>query len=390
MEEIKNTTSFMLDFLAQQDNPILNVLKALIMLLLGSFIARILSKLIGGGLRKVNLDEKFKGANLSFFIQNLVYAFIMVFVLIASLELLGLTSVLSPLNEMMTNIMSYVPNVIAAILVLYIGYLLANMVSNLIESIGEKIKQLALKFKLPETLDLVKIVKNIAFVSIMFIVLTGAADTLQIEAISTPLKQILNSIAVYFSKIIGAILLICVFGFAAKFISNMLNDLMKSFNIDMFAQMFGINKMLGGMSITMIISKLTFFFITYFGVLEVVDVLGFDPLTIILNDVLRVIGKILFGLLILLIGNLVANRVYSNLSKNEEDKFIASVSKMAILALFLSMGLTQMDLGASIINLAFGLVLGSIALVVGLSYGLGGREAAGEHMKELINKFRKK
>ncbi len=389
MEQTPSYLEMVLDFL-NQNNPMMNALRALLLLIIGSFVAGIISKLVGSGIRKTRIDEKLNGAKLSVFFQKFIYILIMIMVLMTSLEMLGISNVLNPLNEMMVNFMSYIPNIIAAVLVFYIGYLLANMVAELIESVGEKIEESALKMKMSNKVDLVKILKNIAFISIMFVVITGAADTLQIEAISQPLKQILNLIASYLVNIIGAVVLIVVFSYAAKFISTMLNDLLTGFNVDMFAQMFGITKMMGGLSITMVISKLTFFFITYFGILEVVDVLGFDPLTIILNDVLRIIGKILLGLLILLIGNFIANKVYSNLGKNEEDKFVASVGKMAVMALFLSIGLTQMALGSSIVNLAFGLTLGAIALAIGLSYGLGGREAAGEHMKELINKFRKK
>ena len=376
------------DFL-NENHPILNAVEALLLLFIGSFIARLVSKGIGAGIRRSKVDDKLKGANLSLFFEKLVYILLMIFVLMGSLELLGISSVLNPLNEMMVNFMGYVPNIIASVLVLYIGYLLARMVSDLVESVGDKIQETAGKLKMSEKINVVKILKNISFIVIMFIVITGAVDTLQMESVAAPLKQILTIVAGYLVKIFGAIVLIIVFAYAAKFISTMLKDLLNGFNIDMFAQMMGISKMIGGLSITMLVSKLTFFFIVYFGILEVVDVLGFEPLKVILNDLLYVIGKILMGLLILLIGNFIANRVYKNMGKNKEDKFVASVAKMAVLALFLSIGLTQMDLGSNIVNLAFGLTLGAVALAIGLSYGLGGKESAGEHMKELIERFRK-
>jgi hypothetical protein len=383
------SVSSFFDFL-NQNNPIINAIEALLLLLIGSFIARIISKGVGAGIRKTKIDEKLNGAKLSLFFEKLIYILLMIMVLMASLELLGISNVLNPLNQMMVNFMSYVPNLIAAVLVFYIGYLLAKMVSDLIESVGGKIQEIAVnKMKISPNINVVSVLKNVIFIVIMFVVTTAAADTLQIESVSDPLREILTIVASYLVKIGGAILLVIVFAYTARFISNMLNELMTNFNIDMFAQMMGISKMMGGISITMIVSKLSFFFITYFGILEVVDILGFEPLTIILNDLLHVIGKILMGLLILLIGNFIANKVSKNLGKNEEDKFVASVAKMAILALFLSIGLTQMDLGASIVNLAFGLILGAVALAIGLSYGLGGQAAAGEHMRELIDRFRK-
>ena len=48
-----------------------------------------------------------------------------------------------------------------------------------------------------------------------------------------------------------------------------------------------------------------------------------------------------------------------------------------------------MGIANSIVELAFGLILGAIAVAIALSYGLGGREAAGIHMKEILNKLKK-
>ena len=63
---------------------------------------------------------------------------------------------------------------------------------------------------------------------------------------------------------------------------------------------------------------------------------------------------------------------------------------MAIIAIFLAIGLSTMGIADEIINLAFGLTLGTIALTVVLSFGLGGREAAGEQMKKILHKFNNK
>jgi hypothetical protein len=51
------------------------------------------------------------------------------------------------------------------------------------------------------------------------------------------------------------------------------------------------------------------------------------------------------------------------------------------------MGLRAMGIADDIVNLAFGLTLGAIAVAVALSFGLGGREAAGELMKNWLSKF---
>ena len=47
------------------------------------------------------------------------------------------------------------------------------------------------------------------------------------------------------------------------------------------------------------------------------------------------------------------------------------------------MGLRQMNLAQEIINLAFGLTLGAVAIAAAIAFGIGGRDAA----KALVDDF---
>ena len=76
--------------------------------------------------------------------------------------------------------------------------------------------------------------------------------------------------------------------------------------------------------------------------------------------------------------------------KSESNAFVGSIIKAAILAIFLAIGLGRMGIADNIINMAFGITLGAIALTVVLSFGLGGREAAGKQMTKILDKFNKK
>ena len=60
-----------------------------------------------------------------------------------------------------------------------------------------------------------------------------------------------------------------------------------------------------------------------------------------------------------------------------------------IIGLVLAMGLRSMGIADVIVNLAFGLTLGAAAIAVALSFGLGGREAAGKLMEYWLSKIRR-
>jgi hypothetical protein len=60
-----------------------------------------------------------------------------------------------------------------------------------------------------------------------------------------------------------------------------------------------------------------------------------------------------------------------------------------MLGLVIAMGLRAMGIADDIVDLAFLLTFGAVAVAVALSFGLGGREAAGRQMEYWLAKFRK-
>jgi hypothetical protein len=52
------------------------------------------------------------------------------------------------------------------------------------------------------------------------------------------------------------------------------------------------------------------------------------------------------------------------------------------------MGLRQMGIANDIVNLAFGLLLGAIAVAVALAFGLGARDIAGAEVSRWVKELR--
>ena len=57
-------------------------------------------------------------------------------------------------------------------------------------------------------------------------------------------------------------------------------------------------------------------------------------------------------------------------------------ARVAILVLTEAMALRQMGLANEIINMAFGLLLGALAVALALAFGLGGRDLAARQLQE--------
>jgi hypothetical protein len=67
---------------------------------------------------------------------------------------------------------------------------------------------------------------------------------------------------------------------------------------------------------------------------------------------------------------------------------MAGLARITILGIVFAMGLRAMDLANEIVEAAFYLTLGAVAVAFALSFGLGGREAAGKQMEHWLSKLR--
>jgi hypothetical protein len=369
------------------------LLGALVVLLIGWLIARLIKALIVKMLKRTSWDEKvFRGGNVrdsNVFVGNIFYYIIMIIVILIVLEILGINQVLAPLQNMVNQFLAFIPNIIAAVLIAFIGYLLAKFVSNLINIGGGFLDRWVDRTGYKDTDKFVRIIKNIVFIVIFIPFLIQAFNALQLNAISEPANNLLNSFTAMIGRLLVAALVLFVFIWGGKFIADILKDLLISLGLDSSAEKIQIQNMIGvNQSLSKLLANLFYFFIVFFGVITAVEILGLNRLSEILNQILEVSGQIIFGLIILALGNYISLLIYNAMVKSRDNRFIAGVMRWASLALFIAIALRTMGIANEIVELAFALILGAISVAVALSYGLGGREAAGEHFKDIIKKFR--
>ncbi len=370
---------------------LINALVAILLLIVGIFIAKLLKKLTAKIIKKSGLDEKLKSdtITLSKFISKLVYLLVMIFVFTLVLGRLGLTSALDPLKNMLDDFLGFIPRIVGAGLVTYIGYMLATIVAEFVGMSGDTIRNLLPKLKISTKIDVVNILKKVVFIFVFIPLLIVALNILEMDSISVPATNMLSSFMDAIPKIAVAAIILIAFTIGARFLSGLVKDLLNGMNMNATLQKMQLDKMTGNTNVVNLIGNIVYFFILLFGITTAIEKLEFRQLSEIFATINVYGGKILFGLVILVIGNWIAGIVYKNMAA-KENAFLASIVRMAIIAIFLAIGLSTMGIADEIINLAFGLTLGTIALTVVLSFGLGGREAAGEQMRKILQKFNNK
>ena len=390
-----NVTNLLENLLLKVTSFFPGIIGTLIILIIGWLIAKFVKKITYKLLKKTTWDDKLMEKaklkiDINKFISNLLYVIIMIYVLLIVLQKLGMTSVLEPLQNMMSSFLLFFPKVLGAGIIFFIGYLIAKFVSSLVNLLGDFIDKVLEKVNFKDTDKIINILEKLVFVVIIIPFAIAALNKIELEEVSGPVNHILSNIVAIIPNILGAIVIITIFVVGGKFLKSLLKGFLESVGVDTLVEKMELSSIIGkSNSLAKIISNIVYFFLVFFGIITGIEMMNFGELTNVLNIVLTTSGQILFGVIILVVGNFVANIAYKSLSKSEDNKSVASIVKYAVLGLFLAMALTKMGFADDIVKLAFGLVLGAIAVVIALSYGLGGREAAGEHMKEIINKFKK-
>ena len=355
------------------------ILVAIIILVVGLFLARIIRGFLKRALGKVGFLHRTNSdgstMDLASPIATLIYALIVLFVLIAVLAQMGLTDVLEPLQAMAKEFMGYIPNIIGAGIVGYVGWMLAKIVSELVGlGMGKVDEQMALRTGSNE-FKLSKIVTAFVFAAILLPIAVAALGILDIEAISGPATAMIQKLMAAIPNIIAAAIILLVTWFAARFVVFMLTGILEGMNINAMPEKLGMQGLFTpDFTPTRLIGGAIMFFAMLAAATAAVEQLNINVLSQIMAKVLEFGGGILIGGVILVIGNFLSTLAYNHLSASAPG--LAGIARLAILGLVLAMGLKAMGLADNIVNMAFGFTLGSVAVAAALAFGFGGRDAA--------------
>lgn len=355
------------------------ILVAIAILIVGMIIAKIIRRVVTkalsgvGALRRENSDGTV--TDLVKPIATLVYFVIVLFVLIAALGAMGLTDVLEPLKSMATQFLGYIPNILGAGIVAYVGWILAKLVSEFVGvGLGKADQQLALRTGSSD-FKISKIGSAFVFAAILLPIAVAALGILDIEAISVPATAMINKLMAAIPNIIAAGIILAVAWFVSKFVVVILTSILDGMNINSMPEKLG---MVGLFSDTFTPTKLIGNAIIFFTMLAAstaaIEKLNIEVLSTIMAKVLEFGGGILVGGVILVIGNFLSTLAHKHLSVSNPG--LANIARLAILGLVLAMGLRAMGLADNIVNMAFGFTLASVAVAAALAFGLGGRDAA--------------
>lgn len=327
-------------------------------------------------------------------LPDAVYWIIIALFLPAILGALQMNGLLVPIQKMFNKAFDYLPNIIGAAVILVIGIFIAKIVkqvaSNLAASVG--VNKFSEKLGMGASMGGQKIsdiLGVVVYAMIMLPVVAASLDTLGIDAVTKPASEILGRLTSLIPGFIGAGVVLGIAYFVGKLIADLVEGLLSGVGFDSVPQKIGLNlsntseatspSKLGG--------KLVMVAIIVLSALQALPMMGLESLAGHVETFAGFGTQVLLGLAIIALGMFVANFV-ANLVKEsgvENAGKLALIAKVAIMVFAGGFGLQQMGLSASIVNVAFGSLLGGLGLAAAIAFGWGGRDAAKRVLDRLVD-----
>lgn len=364
-----------------------------------AFVAAALAKFIVTKLLKlIKLDKKLDkwgvnegqlGTSMSF-VGKLVYIIVFLLFLPSALGALGLTGVSDPITGFASTFIDYLPNIIAAVIIVYVGIFVAKLLGQIISVLLKKTKLDNLVKKAngeAATVLLSDVIVKILMGVIILITFVQAFTVLGIEAISAPAMSIVNAIFGAIPSIILAIVIIACGLLIANIACGLLGNVLVGVSFDTL-----VKKLIPQIkfSATKVVVNVVRTLIILFVVAQGIEVLNLGILTGIATAVIGYLPMLIKALLIAFVAYVGASMLESFLVKTTpKAAVIARFAKIAIYTLAGFMILSQLGIASTIVNTAFVIVMGGIAVAAALAFGLGGQDFAKKTLNRVDEKLDK-
>jgi len=373
---------------------------ALLTIVIGYFISKIAAALVAGGINRTGLGRKAKttGGNIGKSLSKAVFWVLwLIFILMGLSQFPLLSNQLGFLNGMMENIFSYLPQLAIGGFVLGVGILLSRVVKEALTSTLEaaQVDNLVSRFGLtgdaedgtPST----SLSKSAGILAAAVVTIGAAATAIgiwDIPGVSGPVSELLNTLLSYVDNIIGAAIILAIFVFIGRFVSNLAKSTLPALGVDNSLSSFASLDGEGSNFVpSNVIANVSFIGIALMGLIAAMNTLAIPQLTGIFETVLEVGSRVVFGAIIIGIGIFIANFVSKIVTQTSGD-LAGKIIKYATILIVTFMGLETMQLGEGIVDTAFrySVMAAAVAAGVGgaIAFGLGGREWAGKKLQDWL------
>lgn len=382
-----------------------NLLKAGLILLVYWIIASLLRLGVSRGLGAVGFDDKaarfipereVKGETVrpSGLIGKLVFYVVLLFGLPPFLDALGQRALVAPLGEMLEKTLAFLPNVVAAAVIFFIGHVIATIVreivTNFLAAAGADVgaKRLGLGEAI-EKLKVSEITGSISYFFIIIPVIGAAVDSLGIRAVSEPVTATLATLLAAVPLVFVAGIVAGVGYFLARIVSRIVASFLEGVGFDLLPEKLGLDFLRSDSpkaKPSSVVASVVMLVIILLTAQQALATLGLTQLSGLTGRFIGYLPQVVVAVVVLFaalwLSGWAAQLATATFGEKRRGRLLTALTRYAILFFGFGIGLNELGVGESLVTVAVSAVLGGAALALGLAFGLGGRERAQRLIEE--------
>jgi hypothetical protein len=218
------------------------------------------------------------------------------------------------------------------------------------------------------------------------------------EALMTSLAAAMALLFSAIPKILGFAVILVVGWAIASVIARAFAAVLRAIRFNDFARRSGftdfVNKMGSGMDPAGLLGLVVKWFVRLIALVVAFDALGLPTVSDVLQQFLLWLPNVVVALVVLVIGGLAA-RALADLVRGSaaeagisNSSFLAKLAATLVWAFAIVVAVNQIGIATTLVNTLFMAFVGALALGAGLAFGLGGRDTAGEIVRQWYEKSR--
>lgn len=384
------------------------ILGAVVLLLLAWIIASLLKMVITRVFNALKIDERLgedieideekKGALVKT-LANIVYWLVFVFFLPLILTALNLEGLLVPVQEMFRRILGYLPQILAAVVIMLAGWfgarILQRLVAKATAALGvDKLSENTGVSPVLGERKLSGLIGLLVYALVVVFAIIAALNALQLEYITAPASNMLEMILTALPALLAAALVLTVAYLLGKVLSGLAANILSAAGFDNILKKIGFTQVPpeGRRSPSEIVGMLILISVMLFASIEAANLLDFARLADLISGLIVILAQVAVGVLIFGIGLYLAGVAFEAIQAagGPKSTLLAKLARISILVLAGFMALNQIGVAEEIIVITFGVLLGTMALTTIIAFGVGGRDLAARELENWIQHIKSK
>lgn len=373
---------------------IAKVVVALLVFLIGKWIAKRIGKLVSKGFSKTSIDERLaskagmKSGGIGDMLGMMVYYLILLFVGILALDIAGMSQAVEPLKGMLNDFLGYIPNLLSGGILLFVVVMIAKIVKGLLEGVMTTARvdeRLGMMSGNPVTSG----VSNGIFYFIILMMLPAILGVFNLPGVTEPVTAMVEKITTNIPSVVTGLVLLAIGYLVASIVQKLVYNMLTAANVNSIPAKMGFTGKIeteGNKSPAGIVSLLVMITIMVTIATQALGMMNLGYISELGQSFMGGYFNLLGAIIILGIAFFLSNLVHGHLKGSNAT--LANIAKWAILVFAGFIALSTAGISPSITETPFQVLTYAIGVALGvggaIAIGLGGKDTAA---KWLNNKF---